>query len=86
MDTPKLFPGKQTADPGLLSPFRMDGWVIEIIGFKLLTKGQDIRSDLNIVRNTIQDGGSYVAKSLAGKTFSKGAERLEAILRAAAGG
>ena len=41
MDGPKLFPGKQTADTGLLSPFRMDGWMIEIIGFKLLTKGRD---------------------------------------------
>ena len=58
MDGPKSFPGKQTADPGLHSPFRMDGWVIEIIVLKLLTKGRDIRSDLNVVRNTIPDGGS----------------------------
>ena len=89
MDGPKLFPGKQTSDPGLLSPFRMDGWVIGIIGFKMLTKGRDIRSALNVVRNTIPDGGSYVAKdvakSLAGKTFSKGAEKLEGILSAGQG-
>ena len=41
MDGPKSFPGKQTADLGLLSPFRVDGWMLEIIGFKLLTKGQE---------------------------------------------
>ena len=80
MDGPKSFPGKQTADPGLLSPFRMDGWVIKIIGFKLLTKGREIRSASNVVRNTIPDGGSYGAKSL-----SKGAEKLEGVLRAGAG-
>ena len=85
MEGPKLFPGKQTADPGLLSPFRMDGWRIKLIGFKLLTKGRDIRSALNVVWNTIPDGGSYVDKSLAGKTFSKGAEKLERVLRAGAG-
>ena len=62
-----------------------DGWVIEIIGFKLLTKGRDIRSASNVERNTIPDGGSYVAKSLAGKTFSKGAEKLEGVLRTGAG-
>ena len=73
MDGPKSFPGKQTADPGLLSPFWMDGRVIEIIGFKVLTKGRDIRSALNVEWNTIPDGGSYVGKSLASKTFSKGA-------------
>ena len=56
MDGPKLFPGKQTADPGLLSPFRMDGWMIEIIGFNLLTKGRDIRSISNVERNIIPDG------------------------------
>ena len=61
---------------GLLSPFRMDGWVIELISFKLLTKGRDIRSASNVVRNTISDGGSYVAKSLAGNTFSKGAGKV----------
>ena len=85
MDGPKSLPGKQTADQGLLSPFRMDGWVIKIVGFKLLTKRRDIRSASNVVRNTIPDGGSYVAKSLAGKTFSKGVEKLEGVLRAGAG-
>ena len=85
MDGPKSFPGKQTADPGLLSPLRMDGWVIKTIGFKLLTKLRDIRSASNVVRNTVPDGGSYVAKSLAGKTFSKGAEKLEGLLRTVAG-
>ena len=84
MDGPKSFPGKQTAYPGLLSSFRMDGWVIELISFKLLTKGRDIRSALNIVQNRIPDDGSYVAKSLAGKTFSKKAEKLEGVLRAGA--
>ena len=64
--------GKQTADPGLLSLFRMDGWVIKIIGFKLLTKGRDIRSASNVVRNTIPDGGSYVAKILLAKLLAKG--------------
>ena len=59
--------------------------MIEIIGFKLITKGRDIRSTSNVKWNTIPDGGSYVAKSLAGKTFSKGAEKLEGILRAGAG-
>ena len=58
--------------------------MIEIIGFKILTKIQDIRSASNIERNTIPDSGRYVAKSLAGKTFSKGAEKLEGILRAGA--
>ena len=85
MDGPKLFPGKQTANPGLLSPIRINGLVIKIIGFKLLTKGRDIRSALNVVRNTIPDVGSYMAKSLAGKTFSKGAEKLEGVLRVGAG-
>ena len=63
----------------------MDEWVIELIGFKLITNWQDIRSASNVVHNTIPDGGSYVAKSLAGKTFSKGAEKLEGILRVGAG-
>ena len=76
MDGPKLFSGKQTADPGLLSPFRMDEWVIEIIGFKLLKKGRDIRSTLNVERNTIPDSESFVAKCLAGKTFNKGAGKV----------
>ena len=39
----------------------------------------------DVVRNTIPDGGSYVADSLAGKTFSKGAEKLEGVLRAGVG-
>ena len=81
VDGPKSFSGKQTADPGLLSPFKMDGWVIKIIGFELLTKG---RGASNVVRNRIPDGGSYVAKSLAGKTFSEGAEKLEGVLRSGA--
>ena len=85
MDGPKSFPGKQTADLGLISPFRMDGWVIEIKCFKLLTKGRDIQSASNVERNKIPDGGSYVAKSLAGKTLSKGAEKLEGNLRASEG-
>ena len=51
--------------------------MIKIIGFKLLTKGRDIQSASNVVRNTIPDGGSYVAKSLAGKTFSEGGEKAE---------
>ena len=59
--------------------------MIEIIGFKLLTKGRDIQSAWNIEQKTIPDSGSYVAKSLAGKTFSKGAEKLVEILRAGAG-
>ena len=59
--------------------------MIQIIGFKLLTKGRDIRSASNVVRNTNPDGGSYLAKSLVGKTFSKGAEKLEGVLRACAG-
>ena len=50
--------------------------MIEIIGFKLLTKGQDICSVSNVEQNMIPEGGGYVAKSLAGKTFSKGAEKL----------
>ena len=52
---------------------------------KLLTKGRDIRSASNVEQNTIPDGGRYVAKSLARKTFSKGAEKLEGILREGAG-
>ena len=63
----------------------MDGWEIKIICFKLLTKGRDIRSTSNVVRNTIPDGASYVAKGLAGKTFSKGAEKLEGVLREGVG-
>ena len=72
MDGPKPFPGKQTADPGLLSPFRMDGWVIKIIGFKLLMKGRDIRSASNVLQNTIPAGGSYLAKALLAKLLAKG--------------
>ena len=54
MDGQKSFLMKQTADPGLLfCPFRMDGWVFEIISFKLLTKGRDIRSASNVVGNII---------------------------------
>ena len=79
MDGPKYFPGKQTADPGLLSPLGMDGWMIEIIGFKLLMKGRDIHSILNVERYMIPDSESYVAKGLASKTFGKGAEKLEGI-------
>ena len=63
----------------------MDGWVIEIIGFKLLAKGRDIQSALNVEQSTIPDAGSYVANSLAGKTLSKGGEKLEGILRSGAG-
>ena len=37
--------------------------MIEIIGFKLLTKGRDIGSTLNIEANTMPDGGSFMAKS-----------------------
>ena len=54
VDGSKSFPGKQTADPGLIFPFRMDGWVIKIIGFELLTKGRDIPSASNVVRNRIK--------------------------------
>ena len=85
VDGLKSFPGKQTADPGLLSPFRMDGWMIEIKGFKLLTKGRDICSILNVKQNMIPDGRSVVTKSLASKTFGQGAEKLEGILREGAG-
>ena len=67
MDGPKSLPGKQTADLGLLSSLRMDGWMIEIIGFKLLTKGHDIRSISNVKRNMIPDIGYYVAKKLLAK-------------------
>ena len=55
------------ADPRLLSPFKIDRWMIEIIGLKLLTKRRDIRRASNVERNKIPDVGSYVAKSLAGK-------------------
>ena len=85
MDSPKSFPVKPTADLGLLSPLRMDGWMIEIIGFKLLTKGRDICSISNGERNMIPDGWSYVAKSLASKTFGKRAKKLEGIFRAGRG-
>ena len=64
------------ADPGLLSPIRMDRWMIEIIGFKLLTKRGNIRSTSNVERNTISDCGSYMAKSLAGKNFSQKGGRV----------
>ena len=46
--------------------------MIEIIGFKLLIKGRDIRSALNVEQNTIPEDGSYMAKSLAGKLLAKG--------------
>ena len=68
-------------DHRLFFSFKINGWVIEIIGFKLITKGRA----LNVEWNTIPDGGSYMAKSLAGKTYSKRAEKLEGILRAGAG-
>ena len=64
VEGPKLFPGKQTANPGLLSLFKMDGSVIEIIGFKLLTKGQDIQSTSNVVQNTITDRVNRVTGDL----------------------
>ena len=55
---------------------------MEIIGFKLLTKRRDIQIILNVEQNTIPDGWSYVAKSLADKSFK---QMLEGILRAGAG-
>ena len=73
MDGQKSFPGKQTADQGQLSPIRMDGRMIAIIGFKLLNKGRDIRSTSNMEQNTIPDG-EMVANSLAYQTLSKGVE------------
>ena len=72
MEGLKSFSGKQTADLGLLSPLRMDRLMVEIISFKLLTKRQDICSISNVEQNMIPDVGSYVAKSLAGKTLAKG--------------
>ena len=56
MDGPKLFPLKQTADPGLLSHFRMDGWIIEI-------KGLEIKSCLR-KGETWQRGGSLLEVNL----------------------
>ena len=40
---------------------------------------------MNVEGNMIPDSGSYIAESLASKTFGKGADKLEAILRADAG-
>ena len=85
MDGPKSFPGKQTADQKLLSLFRMDGWMIELIGFKLLVKGRDIRRISNVERHMFQTVGATWQKALLAKTFGKRAEKLEVILRAGAG-
>ena len=76
MDGPKSFPGKQTVDPELLL---LDGWMIEIIGFRLLTKRRDILSASNVERNMFPDGnvGATWLKALLAKSFSKGAEKLE---------
>ena len=51
MDGPKLYPEEQTTDQGLFSSIRMDGGMIKIICFKLLMKGLDIQSTLNVERN-----------------------------------
>lgn len=42
--------------------------MIETIGFELTTKRRNI---LNVVRNIIPDGGSYLAESLADKFLQK---------------
>ena len=49
------------------------------------SEGRNIRNISNVEQNTISDGGSYMAKCLAGKTFSKRMEELEKILRAGTG-
>ena len=81
-DGPKSYPEEHTADLALFPPIWMDGGMISIIGFKLTTKGKNIRSTLNGKWNMILDGESYMAESHAGKSFCK---RVEEILRAGAG-
>ena len=65
------------ADRRRLSPFKIDKQMIKIIGFKLLTRHW---KHFDGEQNTIPDGGSYIAKSLAGKTFSQKVEKWEWFL------
>ena len=56
--------------------------MIKIIGYELPTKGGNIQS----ISNTIPDGSSCMAESLACKTCCKKIEGLEGISRVGAGG
>ena len=49
-----------------------------------MTEGQDIRSTLNVERNTMLDVGSYMAESHAGKSFCKRMKELDGIVTAGA--
>ena len=62
----KVLSRRADGRPGTISPYLDSGRLIGI----LTTKGRNIRSTSNGERNTLPDGGSYMAKCLARKSKS----------------